>query len=126
MSVIADAAMIYEILRFAHLVGLALIAAGLIGVFVNDLRSRQLRDIRLFAEAVRNITVFYDGLVVPGALLLLGSGVWLIVAFYGGWEFLGEPCAPRWQQGPQRKTLSAHGASRCRPSPTFSTCLCFW
>ena len=83
--------MIYEILRFAHLVGLALIAAGLIGVFMNDLRSRQLRDIRLFAEAVRNIAVFYDGLVVPGALLLLGSGVWLVVEFYGGWEFLGVP-----------------------------------
>jgi uncharacterized membrane protein YecN with MAPEG domain len=35
--------------------------------------------------------VFYDGLVVPGALLLLGSGSWLIVTTYGGWAFLGMP-----------------------------------
>ena len=43
------------------------------------------------AEAVRNITLFYDGLVVPGALLLLGSGTWLIIEFYGGWAFLEVP-----------------------------------
>lgn len=83
--------MTYEILKFIHLLGLALIASGLIGVFVSDLRSRQLRDLRLFAEAIRNIAVFYDGLVVPGALLLLVSGAWLIVAFYGGWSFIEEP-----------------------------------
>jgi hypothetical protein len=35
--------------------------------------------------------VLYDGLVVPGALLLLGSGTWLIVTTYGGWAFLGMP-----------------------------------
>src|SRR5215831_10275619 len=83
--------MTYEVLKFAHLVGVALIAGGLMGVFVSDLRSRQLRDLRLFAEAVRSIVVFYDGLVVPGALLLLASGTWLIVAYYGGWDFLHVP-----------------------------------
>jgi hypothetical protein len=45
----------------------------------------------VFAEAVRGIAVLYDGLVVPGALLLLGSGTWLIVTVYGGWAFLGMP-----------------------------------
>jgi hypothetical protein len=65
--------------------------AGLIGVWLADLRSRQVRDLALFAEAIRNIRVFYDGLVVPGALLLLGSGTWLIVLVYGGWAFLGMP-----------------------------------
>jgi hypothetical protein len=44
-----------------------------------------------FSEAVRNIAVFYDGLVVPGALLLLVSGTWMIVKFYGGWGFLQIP-----------------------------------
>jgi hypothetical protein len=39
----------------------------------------------------RRIAVFYDGLVVPGALLLLASGTWLIVSYYGGWDFLKEP-----------------------------------
>ena len=83
--------MTYELLKFAHLVGLALIAGGLIGVWFFDLRSRQLTDLPLFAEAVRNIAVFYDGVVVPGALLLLASGTWLILSFYGGWAFLDTP-----------------------------------
>lgn len=83
--------MTYEILRLVHLIGLCLIAGGLIGVFVCDLRSRQLTALGPFAEAIRNIAVFYDGVVVPGALLLLLSGAWLIVEFHGGWEFLGTP-----------------------------------
>ena len=61
--------------------------AGLVGVFFADLRSRQLRDLPVFAEAVRAIAVFYDGLVVPGALLLFASGAWLIASVYGGWGF---------------------------------------
>ena len=81
----------YPWLRFAHLVGLMLISAGLIGVFVADMRSRQVRDLRLFAQAVTFVAVFYDGLVVPGALLLLASGTWLIVAYHGGWGFLEVP-----------------------------------
>jgi uncharacterized membrane protein len=83
--------MIYELLKFAHLVGLALISGGLIGVWMFDLRSRQLIDLPLFAESVRNIAVFYDGVVVPGALLLLVSGTWLIVSYYDGWGFLEIP-----------------------------------
>lgn len=81
----------YPWLRFAHLVGLMLMSAGLIGVFVADMRSRQVRDLRLFAQAITFIAVFYDGLVVPGALLLLASGTWLIVAYHGGWSFLEAP-----------------------------------
>jgi len=81
----------FLLLRFAHLVGLMLMSAGLIGVFVADMRSRQVRDVQLFAQAVAFIAVFYDGLVVPGALLLLASGAWLIVSYHGGWDFLEEP-----------------------------------
>ena len=83
--------MIYSLLIFLHLLGAVLIGGGLIGVFVSDLRSRQLRDLPQFSEAVRNIAVFYDGVVVPGAILLLLSGTWLIVEFFGGWEFLEIP-----------------------------------
>jgi uncharacterized membrane protein len=83
--------MTYLILRFIHLLGLTLMGAGLIGVWYADLRSRQVRDLPVFAECVRQIAVLYDGLVVPGALLLLGSGTWLIVTVYGGWAFLGMP-----------------------------------
>jgi hypothetical protein len=83
--------MTYAILRFVHLLGLTIMGAGLIGVWYADLRSRQVRDLPVFAEHVRQVAVFYDGLVVPGALLLLGSGTWLIVTVYGGWAFLGMP-----------------------------------
>lgn len=83
--------MTYPLLKFVHLLGLTLMGAGLIGVWYADLRSRQLRDLPLIAEAIRTIAVFYDGLVVPGALLLLASGSWLIVTTYGGWAFLGMP-----------------------------------
>jgi uncharacterized membrane protein len=81
----------YPVLKFLHLLGLVLMGAGLIGVWYTDLRSRQLGELSVFAEAVRSIAVLYDGLVVPGALLLLGSGTWLIVTTYGGWAFLGMP-----------------------------------
>jgi len=81
----------YLLLRFAHLIGLMLMSAGLIGVFVADMRSRQVRDVKLLAQAVTFIAVFYDGLVVPGALLLLASGTWLIISYYGGWQFLKVP-----------------------------------
>lgn len=83
--------MTYPVLKFLHLLGLTLMGAGLIGVWYADLRSRQVHDLPVFAEAVRSIAVLYDGLVVPGALLLLGSGTWLIVIAYGGWAFLGMP-----------------------------------
>ena len=85
--------MTYLVLRYVHLLGLILMGAGLIGVWYADLRSRQVRgqNLAVFGELVRQIAVFYDGLVVPGALLLLGSGSWLIVTTYGGWAFLGTP-----------------------------------
>lgn len=83
--------MTYALLKLIHVVGAILMGAGLIGVWISDLRSRQCRDLVRFSEAVRSIAVFYDGLVVPGALLLLGSGTWLIVEFFGGWGFLHVP-----------------------------------
>jgi len=83
--------LIYNLLKFLHLLGAILMGAGLVAVWMADLRSRQLRELLPFAEAVRNIAVCYDGLVVPGALLLLASGVWMITNFYGGWAFLDIP-----------------------------------
>ena len=83
--------MTYPVLKFIHLLGLTLMGAGLIGVWYADLRSRQVQELAVFAEAVRTIAVLYDGLVVPGALLLVGSGTWLIVTAFGGWAFLGIP-----------------------------------
>ena len=83
--------MTYSILKFAHIIGTVLIGGGLIGVWLSDLRSRQVDDPALFAEATRNIALFYNGIVVPGALLLLVSGAWMTTVFYGGWGFLDIP-----------------------------------
>ena len=83
--------MTYAALKLVHLLGAILIGAGLIGVWLSDLRSRQSRELVPFAEAVRNIVVFYDGVVVPGALLLLASGAWLVAQHFGGWGFVSTP-----------------------------------
>lgn len=83
--------MTYAVLKLAHIIGAILIGAGLIGVWLSDMRSRQSRELVRFAEAVRNIAVFYDGVVVPGALLLLVSGTWMIVEFFAGWSFIDIP-----------------------------------
>ncbi|HSE95546.1 MAG TPA: hypothetical protein VLD61_06610 [Methylomirabilota bacterium] len=71
---------------------MTLLGAGLVGVWPADLRARQIRnrDLSVLAELVRQMAVLYDGLVVPGALLLLGSGTWLTLTGYGGWP--GAPC----------------------------------
>jgi uncharacterized membrane protein len=84
-------AMTYGLLRFAHLVGLTLMGAGLFGVWMADFRSRQVRDLIRFAEAVRTIAVFYDGVVVPGAVILLVSGAWMTAEAWDGWGFMRHP-----------------------------------
>jgi uncharacterized membrane protein len=83
--------MTYDLLKLAHIIGAVLIGGGLIGVWLSDLRSRQSSELVRFSEAVRNIAVFYDGMVVPGAIILLISGAWMIVAFYDGWNFISTP-----------------------------------
>ncbi|MCE7915542.1 MAG: DUF2269 domain-containing protein [Nitrosomonas sp. PRO4] len=83
--------MTYDLLKLAHIIGAVLIGGGLIGVWLADLRSRQSRELVRFSESVRNIAVFYDGVVVPGAIILLISGTWLIVEFFGGWNFVSIP-----------------------------------
>lgn len=86
-----EATVTYTLVKFVHVLGAILIGGGLIAVWLSDLRSRQVRELSRFAEAVRNIAVFYDGVVVPGAILLLVSGTWLIVEFFGGWGFMKVP-----------------------------------
>lgn len=83
--------MTYAVLKLTHIIGAILIGGGLIGVWISDMRSRQLHDLPAFSEAVRSIAVFYDGVVVPGALVLLASGTWMIVEFLGGWSFASVP-----------------------------------
>lgn len=82
---------LHGLARFGHTVGLMLISAGLIGVFIADIRSRQARSLEIFAEAVRSIALFYDGLVVPGAVLLAASGLWLIAGWHGWGAVVDQP-----------------------------------
>lgn len=81
----------YALLKYFHILGAVLMGAGLVGVWLTDLRSRQHRDLIRFSEAVRYIAVFYDGVVVPGAIILLVSGTWVTSQYYGGWDFLKVP-----------------------------------
>lgn len=81
----------YSILSYLHVLGAILMGGGLVGVWLADFRSRQHRNLIRFSEAVRYINVFYDGVVVPGALILLFSGSWFIYKYYGGWDFIETP-----------------------------------
>ena len=81
----------YSILIYSHILGAVLTGAGLVGVWLADLRSIQHRDLIRFSEAVRHIAVFYDGVVVPGAFILLASGTWFTFKFYSGWNFRSVP-----------------------------------
>lgn len=83
--------MTYELLKLVHIIGAILIGGGLIGAWVSDLHSRQSHELVRVSESVRNIAVFYDGVVVPGAIMLFISGTWMIVEFFGGWNFTSIP-----------------------------------
>jgi uncharacterized membrane protein len=81
----------YLLLKYVHILGAVLMGAGLVGVWLADLRSRQHRDLIRFSEAIRYVAVFYDGVVVSGALILLASGTWFTIKYYGGWSFVEVP-----------------------------------
>ncbi len=79
----------YLILRFCHFAGFILLGGGLLAVFVSELRAYRTRDPHRFAEAAWYTAAFYDALAVPGALLLAGSGLWLILEL--GYGFFEQP-----------------------------------
>ena len=81
----------YSVLKYFHVIGAVLMGAGLIGVWLSDLRSRQHRDLIRFSESVRYIAIFYDGVVVPGAIILFFSGAWFTYKYFGGWDFIQIP-----------------------------------
>ncbi|MCW8833483.1 MAG: DUF2269 domain-containing protein [Colwellia sp.] len=84
--------MIYVYLKYFHILGAILLATGLIGVWLFDLRSRQQHeDLVRFGESIRNIRTFYYGLTTPGAIIMLITGVWLVIEFYGGPDFIDHP-----------------------------------
>lgn len=66
---------LYLLLRFAHVAGAILLGGGLLAVFVSEWRAMRVRDLARFAEAAWYTAVFYDALVLPGALLAAASGL---------------------------------------------------
>ena len=80
---------LYLLLRFAHVVGAILLGGGLLAVFVSEWRAMRVRDLARFAEATWYTAIFYDVLVLPGALLAAASG--LIMALELGLGLLSEP-----------------------------------
>lgn len=81
--------MAYKTLLACHFLGFLLLGAGLLGVFVAELRSRQTRDLALITEACRYVSVMYRVGAFYGALIVIGSGVLLVLALEIG--FLSAP-----------------------------------
>jgi len=81
--------MTYRILLACHFVGFVLLGAGLVGVWIAELRSRQSRQLLVLAEACRYVSVLYRVGAFYGALLAIASGVGLVLAL--GLGFLAAP-----------------------------------
>lgn len=79
----------YLLARFGHVAGFVLLGGGLAAVFLADWRGRRAPDARGFAEAAAYVALFYDGLVVPGAVLVAASGLALLIELDMG--FLDAP-----------------------------------
>ncbi len=80
---------VYALLRFAHIAGAVSLGGGLLAVFVSEWRADRTEDVHVFAEASRYTALFYDALVVPGALVIAASGLVLIHLL--GLGFFEEP-----------------------------------
>ena len=79
----------YLLLRLVHIVGFITLGGGLLAVFVSELRAYRTEDVNRFAEAAWYTATFYDGLVLPGAVLVGLSGLLLILEL--GLGFFTEP-----------------------------------
>lgn len=81
----------FELARFGHLVGVMLMFAGLAGVFVCDLQGRRAATMEAARDSAALVALFYDGLVVPGAVLLGAAGTWMVWEVYGWDGLFGQP-----------------------------------
>ena len=77
------------LLKFGHIVGFILLGGGLLAVFISELQAYRTTDMKVFAEASRYTAIFYDSLVISGALLVGVSGLFLILEL--GLGFFAEP-----------------------------------
>lgn len=73
----------HDLWRYLHVLGVLAMGAGLVGVFVADLRGRMAQDYRSALDAAGLVAVFYDAVVVPGAVLLGTAGGVMVATVYG-------------------------------------------
>ena len=65
---------IYPLLKFGHIVGFILLGGGLLSVFISELQAYRTNDLKTFTEAARYTAIFYDSLVISGAVLVAITG----------------------------------------------------
>jgi len=75
----------YLLLRLLHFTGIIFLGGGLLAVFVSEWRSYGTKEPAAFAEAAYYSAIFYDVLVVPGAIMMWVSGPLLIWWLGLGW-----------------------------------------
>lgn len=79
----------YTLLKFAHLMGFTFIGGGLLAVWVSEFQAYRTDDMKEFTDAAWYTAIFYDFLVVPGALTVATSGYFLMQEL--GLGFFEEP-----------------------------------
>ena len=80
---------IYSLLKFGHILGFTLLGGGLLAVWVSEFQAYRTDDMKTFAEASRYTAIFYDFLVIPGALTVGTTGFFLVWQL--GLGFFDEP-----------------------------------
>jgi len=83
--------MLYFTLKFAHLIGLSLIAAGLFAALLQDILYR--RSVIQFHRimSLELMLDWYRYFALPGAILVLISGGGLVAVYYGPTDLLNTP-----------------------------------
>jgi uncharacterized membrane protein len=75
----------YLLLRYLHFIGFILVGGGLAAVFVSEWRGYGAKRTVIFAEAAYYTAIFYDYIVVPGALIVATTGpllIWMLGLSY--------------------------------------------
>ena len=80
---------IYIWLKFGHILGFTLLGGGLLAVWVSEFQAYRTDDMKEFAQASRYTAIFYDFLVIPGALTVGTTGFFLVLQL--GLGFFSEP-----------------------------------
>lgn len=80
---------VYTLLKFAHIMGFTFLGGGLLAVWVSEFQAYRTDDIKEFTDAAWYTAIFYDFLVVPGAITLALSGYFLMQQL--GLGFFDEP-----------------------------------